>query len=75
VIALTDRGNVMLSASMRGWPTGVVGPAPRRLALPAPGGVGVKVEIDGTAWWIDRSAYRLLRLARSTEPVDDGGEE
>jgi hypothetical protein len=70
VLALTGKGNVRLSASLRGWPTGVVGPAPRTLDLPAPAGLGVRVDIAGETWWIDRSAYRLLRRARDIAAAD-----
>jgi hypothetical protein len=70
VVALTGKGNVLLSASLRGWPTGVVGPAPRNLDLPAPAGLGVKVEMAGETWWIDRSAFRLLRRARQFGAAD-----
>jgi len=70
VVALTSKGNVLLSASLRGWPTGVVGPAPRNLDLPPPAGLGVKVEIAGESWWIDRSAFRLLRRARQVAAAD-----
>jgi hypothetical protein len=70
VIALTGKGNVMLSASMKGWPTGVIGPAPRTLPLPEPAGLGVKVEVEGATWWIDRSSYRLLRRARAANRSD-----
>jgi hypothetical protein len=73
VLALTGKGNVLLSASMRGWPAGVVGPAPRDLDLPAPAGLGVRISIAGESWWIDRSAYRLLRRAR--EIAAAGAEE
>jgi hypothetical protein len=65
VIALTGKGNVMLSASVSGWPTGVTGPAPHDLHLPDPMGLGVRVEIGGTNWWVDRSSYRFLRRARA----------
>jgi hypothetical protein len=70
VLAVTGKGNVMLSASLRGWPTGVVGAAPRNLDLPAPVGLGVRVNIAGELWWIDRSAYRLLRRARDIAAAD-----
>jgi hypothetical protein len=70
VVALTDKGNVLLSASLRGWPTGVAGPAPRKLDLPPPAGLGVRVEIAGETWWVDRSAFRLLRRARDMAAAD-----
>jgi hypothetical protein len=64
VLALTGKGNVMMTASISGWPTGVIGPARRDLDLPEPSGLGVKLEIEGATWWVDRSSYRLLRRAR-----------
>jgi len=70
VVALTGKGNVLLSASLRGWPNGVVGPAPRKLDLPPPAGLGVRVEIAGETWWVDRSAFRLLRRARDIAAAD-----
>lgn len=70
VLALTGKGNVILSASLRGWPTGVVGPAPRDLDLPAPAGLGVRIDIAGETWWIDRSAYRFVRRAREIVAAD-----
>jgi hypothetical protein len=70
VIALTGKGNVMMSASAKGWPTGVIGPAPRVLHLPEPAGLGVKVEVEGATWWVDRSSYRLLRGARAANRAD-----
>jgi hypothetical protein len=70
VVALTGKGNVLLSASLRGWPTGVLGPAPRNLDLPPPAGLGVRVELAGETWWVDRSAFRLLRRARAIATAD-----
>ena len=66
VLALTARGHVALTASMRGWPQAVAGPAGRQLALPEPHGLGQPVEVAGTSWWIDRSAFGFLRHARET---------
>ena len=73
VIAVTAKGNVILSASLRGWPNGVIGPAPRQLDLPEPAGLGVRIDIEGASWWIDRSSYRLLRRARAiaTAPAEE----
>jgi hypothetical protein len=48
----------------------VVGPAPRDLDLPAPAGVGVRIDIAGETWWIDRSAYRFVRRAREIIAAD-----
>ena len=64
VLALTNKGNVLLRASVSGWPEGVVGPAPRQLEIPEPAGLGVSLEIAGTTWWVDRSYFRFLRRAR-----------
>ncbi len=74
VLALTGMGNVVLAASVSGWPEGVVGPGPRDLDIPEPAGLGVRLDIAGTSWWVDRSSFRFVRRARlvqadgSTEP-------
>jgi hypothetical protein len=65
VIALTDMGTVILSASISGWPDGVSGPGPRHLDLPEPRGVGVPLRLESTTWWVDRSSFRLLERARA----------
>jgi len=63
ILALTPRGDVVLRASRTGWPVAVAGPA-RAVELPAPRGLGVTVRLEDRYWWIDRSSFRLLRLAR-----------
>ena len=67
MIAFTDMGTVVLSASVGGWPNGVAGPGPRHLQLPEPHGVGVAVRLepDGRQWWVDRSSFRFLERARA----------
>jgi hypothetical protein len=73
VIAFTDMGTVILSASLTGWPHGVVGPGPRHVDLPEPRGVGVALRLDATTWWVDRASFRLLEHARRvTAPAGDG---
>jgi hypothetical protein len=67
VLVLTGKGNVVLAASLSGRPNGVVGPAPRRIEIPEPAGLGVRVGVGGGTWWVDRSAFRALRRARSAQ--------
>jgi hypothetical protein len=77
VIALTGKGNVILSASLGGWPNGVVGPGPHHLELPEPHGVGVAVKLEQTTWWVDRSSFRYLARARAllqSDSEDDSRE-
>ncbi|HEX3541238.1 MAG TPA: hypothetical protein VHT75_12465, partial [Acidimicrobiales bacterium] len=66
VLALTPRGHVALAASIRGWPQAVAGPADRHMVLPEPVGLGQAVDLGGTRWWVDRSAFGFLRHARET---------
>jgi hypothetical protein len=73
VLAITTKGNVILSASTSGWPNGVVGPADRSLQLPAPVGIGVQISLGTSIWWIDRSSYRWLNRARILHDVDAPG--
>src|SRR6266571_3808106 len=73
VIALTDQGNVVLSASLGGWPNGVVGPGPHHLELPEPHGVGVPVRLDSRTWWVDRSSFRFLRRALAVQAATGDG--
>jgi len=72
VLVLTGQGNVMLAASVSGWPERVVGPAPRSLAIPEPGGLGVSLEIAGGRWWVDRASFRFLRRARLMQADREG---
>lgn len=67
MIAVTDMGTVILSASLSGWPNGVTGPGPRHLDLPEPHGVGVRVRLEpgGRTWWVDRASFRYLERART----------
>jgi hypothetical protein len=77
VLAFTAQGHVALAASARGVPRTVVGPLPRRLALPEPAGIGQPIEMGGATWWVDRSAFKFLRHARKlleADGEDDGGE-
>jgi hypothetical protein len=73
VLVLTGKGNVVLAASLSGRPNGVIGPAPRRIELPEPTGLGVSVDVGGGKWWVDRSAFRALRRARSAQARLDEG--
>jgi hypothetical protein len=77
VLALTSQGNVALSASLRGHPRAAVGPVRRELQLPEPTGLGQRLQLGDTRWWIDRSAFERLRHARQlleSDGEDDGGE-
>jgi hypothetical protein len=77
ILAITSHGHVALAANNKGWPRTVVGPVPRQQALPEPAGVGQPVELAGTTWWVDRSAFRYLRHAREllqADGEDDSGE-
>ena len=67
VLVLTGKGNVMLAASVSGRPEGVVGPVPRQMPIPEPVGFGVSLDVAGARWWVDRSAFRLLRRARRVQ--------
>jgi hypothetical protein len=73
VLAMTTKGNVLLTASTSGWPNGVVGPADRSLVLPRPSGLGVAVRLGTASWWIDRSSYRSLNRARSFQDAGTAG--
>jgi hypothetical protein len=64
VLAVTRMGTVLLSATLRARPTGVIGPVPDGLALPAPIGAGAAVDLPDGRWWVDRSSYARLRRAR-----------
>ena len=64
ILALTSAGPVVLDATLRREPVASRGPAPPRLALPAPTGVGCPVQLDDGRWWVDRSDYARLRRAR-----------
>jgi len=64
VVAITSGGVVLLAASARGRPLVPLGPAPADLSLPAPSGLGVPVVLEGTPWWVERSAFARLRQAR-----------
>jgi hypothetical protein len=70
VVALTRAGNVVLTASASGRPTGVAGPLVPDLCLPPPTGLGVSLEIGGRIWWVDRSSFRLLRRARLVQAAE-----
>jgi hypothetical protein len=74
VLVLTGKGNVILSASMSGWPNGVIGPADRHIMLPEPKGLGMVVIVAGQPWWVDRSSYRWLAQARSVQEAEAAGE-
>src|ERR1700730_1600610 len=73
VLALTAMGNVVLTASLSGWPTGISGPTRTDVALPEPAGLGVKIELAGNPWWVDRSWFGSLRKARAIEAARADG--
>jgi hypothetical protein len=70
VLAVTGMGTVVLTASVTGWPNGVDGPAERTLELPQPSGLGVRLAVAGRTWWVDRSSFGSLRLARTLQRPD-----
>jgi hypothetical protein len=70
-LAVTANGVVVLTASARGRPRGVVGPAPADLTLPAPAGFGAPVLLDDQTWWVERAAYPRLTRARLLAPGAD----
>jgi hypothetical protein len=74
VLAFTRKGTVRLAASVGGWPTGVLGPVPRDVALPDPSGLGVSVHIGGERWWVDRSSFRFLRRAKVAQAAEADAE-
>src|ERR1700730_11803403 len=57
VLAVTAMGNVVLTASLSGWPTGISGPTGTDVALPDPTGLGVSIALDGSRWWVDRAWF------------------
>lgn len=67
VLVLTGKGNVVLTASVSGWPEAVVGPAPRDLTIPEPVGLGVSLNVGGSTWWVDRSSFRFLKRAKLSQ--------
>jgi hypothetical protein len=75
VVALTGKGNVMLTASISGRPAGVLGPVDRDLSLPEPAGLGVSVDVGGRIWWVDRSSFLFLRRARLAQCTEREGQE
>jgi hypothetical protein len=64
VLALTSSGLLVLSATARGRPHGVVGPAPATLTLPVPSGLGAAVKLADRTWWVERAAFPRLERAR-----------
>ncbi|MEO5678399.1 MAG: hypothetical protein ABIS47_01915 [Acidimicrobiales bacterium] len=67
MLARADQGDVLLGASRNGRPRSVLQPvAPA--SLPPATGIAAAVEVGGRRWWVDRSAYPLLRQASSLTP-------
>jgi len=64
VLAITSGGVLLLTASSTGRPLDVLGPAPDGLVLPQPSGLAARIAMGGGDWWVDRSAFARLRLAR-----------
>jgi hypothetical protein len=65
VLAVQDDGEAtVLNAGRDGRPVGVHTSSPSPPALPEPVGLAAPVHLDGVRWWVDRSAYPLLREAR-----------
>jgi hypothetical protein len=64
VLALTSSGPLVLTASVRGRPQGVVGPAPADLTLPIPTGLGASLVLADRTWWVERAAFPRLERAR-----------
>ncbi len=67
VLARTAQGDVLLAAGRNGRPRSVLQPLPT-MALPPASGVAAPVEAGGRRWWVDRSAYPLLRQAAALRP-------
>ena len=67
VLARAAEGDVLLAAGRSGRPTAVLQPVPAT-ELPAPSGIAAPVEAGGRRWWVDRSAYPLLRQAAGLTP-------
>ena len=65
VLAVQDDGEAtILSAGRDGRPLGVRTSTPHPPTLPEPVGLAAPLRLDGVRWWVDRSAFPLLREAR-----------
>lgn len=62
VLALAAPGDVLLAAGRNGRPREAIHPV-RRPRLPEGKGLAVPMDLGGRRWWVDRSAYPLLRQA------------
>jgi len=70
VLAVHDDGEAtLLSAGRSGRPVAVRAGARRPPELPELTGLAASVGLDGTRWWIDRSAYGLLQAGSATPPA------
>ena len=58
---------MLLAAGRNGRPRSVLQPVPPT-SLPPAAGIAAGVEIGGRRWWVDRSAYPLLRQAAALTP-------
>ena len=67
VLARAAEGDVLLAAGRNGRPTAVLQPVPAA-PLPAAAGMAAPVHAGGRRWWVDRSAYPLLRQAAALTP-------
>ncbi len=62
VLALAPPGDVLLAAGRSGRPRVALHPV-RTPRLPEGSGIAVPLEVGGRRWWVERSAYPLLRQA------------
>ncbi len=67
VLARAAQGDVLLTAGRNGRPRSVLQPVPTT-PLPPATGIAAPVEAGGRTWWVDRSAYPLLRQAAALTP-------
>ena len=66
VLAIHEDGEAtILSAGRDGRPVAVRTSTPHAPTLPEPTGLAAAVRLDGSRWWVDRSAYALLAQARA----------
>lgn len=70
VLAISDSALLVLAATARFRPCGVVGPAPDGLTVPLPAGLGIAVALSDGTWWVDRSAFARAERARQLLQAD-----
>jgi len=67
VLVRAAEGDVLLAAGRNGRPVSVLAPVPAT-RLPAASGLAAAVDAGGRRWWVDRSAYPLLRQVTALTP-------